>query len=227
MRDIELTPDNIYQVLWENDPNQFSVSPRNPDGSWANPDADILLDEQLKAGGHRNIDLAKRPLFHRVNEDKFFDDRRTYVLFIELLNNYTVRVLDPEFASEAEQKERDDFLEGILPTPPVRLALRYINEQFGLDLSPERFRAVSNAFGSRLYTNYSQGRPTEFASGLEHVFVGEGRYDGRGGMGNLGTISGYHSWVKFLFGRGEPTSQLHGLQIRPTGKNGPCRIRMW
>ncbi|MEQ8382059.1 MAG: hypothetical protein RH949_06785 [Coleofasciculus sp. A1-SPW-01] len=82
---LEINADTIYQLLWEHDENQFSVSPRNSSGDWENPNADILLDEQVKAAGQREIDLATHPLFHTVNEAKLFDKDRTYSSFIQLL----------------------------------------------------------------------------------------------------------------------------------------------
>ena len=52
-----------------------NLSPDNeammdPDGGWLDSDADILLDEQVRAFGRADLDLAKQPLFYRVNEDK-------------------------------------------------------------------------------------------------------------------------------------------------------------
>ncbi len=195
----ELTPDNIYQVLWENDENQFSVSPRNSEGEWENPDADILLDEQVKASGKRSIDLATRPLFHQVNEEKLLDSNRTYNSFIKLLDNYAIRYLDPEFTTEEEVAEQQHFLDLIINTKPIQIAREYINQQFGENISLAKFRQNLQRMWFEIYTNYYRGKSTEFCSGFEHVFVGEGKFDLHAGnkKENLGKISGYHSWVKF------------------------------
>jgi poly(U)-specific endoribonuclease len=54
---------NIYQQIWNSDRHKFSVSPRDNNGGWLNPDANILLDEQVKASGRQDLDLASKPLF--------------------------------------------------------------------------------------------------------------------------------------------------------------------
>ena len=49
-----------------------------------------------------------------------------------------------------------------------------------------------------LYTNYFGDRAIKDASGFEHIFVGEGKYDYVSTANQItGEISGYHSWLKF------------------------------
>ena len=115
--------DDIYQRIWDNDENQFSVSGRKNSGEWEDETADILLDEQVRAAGKRQIDLATRPLFHRVNEEKLFDDSRTYNSFINLLDNYAVHFLAEELSDEQEEQEQQNFLNFILNTKPIQIAL--------------------------------------------------------------------------------------------------------
>ncbi|MDJ0696845.1 lamin tail domain-containing protein [Mastigocoleus sp. MO_188.B34] len=220
---VELTEDNIYQILWENDENQFSVSPRNRVGEWENPNADILLDEQVKASGSREIDLATRPLFYRVNEEKLFDENRTYVSFINLLDNYAIRSVDPEFTDEQEEAEQRQFISLILKTKPIQLALKYINQEFGENLSEQQFASKLSRIWFELYTNYFRGRSTEFASGFEHVFVGEGKYDTDAGNKEeaLGKVSGYHSWVKFYLDEQNQRVNYLGYKYDLQGQEGP------
>lgn len=189
----------IYQLIWENDEHQFSVCARNNRGGWDNEDADILLDEQVKAAEKREIDLATRPLFHRVNENKLFDKNRNYVSFINLLDNYAIRSTDKEFTTEEEVAEQQEFLSLIIHTQPMQIARKYINQEFGENLSNTRFRQKLYRLWFKLYTNYYQGKSTNFCSGFEHVFVGEGTYNihTRKKKETIGKISGYHSWVKF------------------------------
>ena len=223
LESIELTKDNIYQIIWENDENQFSVSPRNSNGEWENPNADILLDEQVKANGSREIDLATRPLFYRVNEEKLFDTNRTYVSFISLFDNYAIRSVDPEFTSEQEEEEQREFLSLIMKTKPIQLALRYINQEFGENLSEQQFFSKLSRIWFELYTNYYKGKSTKFASGFEHVFVGEGKFDTHDGdrRETLGKVSGYHSWVKFYLDEQNHRVNYLGYKYDLKGEQGP------
>ncbi len=60
------------------------------------------------------------------------------------------------------------------------------------------FRAALRRIWFELYTNYYGGRTTRWASGFEHVFVGEGKYDPHPGRHErFGEVGGYHSWIKF------------------------------
>ncbi|MGD1874705.1 MAG: lamin tail domain-containing protein [Mastigocoleus sp.] len=223
LQSVKLTKDNIYQTLWENDDNQFSVSPRNQNGEWENSNADILLDEQVKADGNREIDLATKPLFYKVNEEKLFDENRTYVSFINLLNNYAIRSVDPEFTDEEEEAEQREFISLIMKTKPIGLALRYINQEFGENLSEQQFSSKLQRIWFELYTNYYNGRSTEFASGFEHVFVGEGKFDTHEGEqeATLGKVSGYHSWVKFYLDEQNQRVNYLGYKYDLEGKEGP------
>ncbi|MFP5271765.1 lamin tail domain-containing protein [Coleofasciculus sp.] len=219
---VDITEDNIYQLIWESDENQFSVSPRNRSGEWENPDADILLDEQVKAAGKREIDLATHPLFHKVNEAKLFDDNRTYNNFIQLLDNYAVRSADPELSVEEEVQEQQAFLAEIVKTKPMQLARTYINQNLGEDLSEEQFRMKLQQIWFELYTNHYNGKSTNFASGFEHVFVGEGKFDIHSGSKkeNFGEISGYHSWVKFYLDEKNQRVNYLGYKYDLKGEDG-------
>ncbi|EGJ32594.1 MULTISPECIES: lamin tail domain-containing protein [Moorena] len=214
---------NIYQQIWESDENQFSVSTRTSSGEWEDETADILLDEQVKASGQREIDLATRPLFYKVNEDKLFDETRTYSSFIKLLDNYAIRSLDPEFTPEEEEHEQLDFISLILSTKPIQLARNYINEELGENLSEQQFRIKLQRIWFEHYTNYYKGKSTHFASGFEHVFVGEGKYNIRSGdkRETLGTISGYHSWVKFYLDEKNQRVNFLGYKYDLRGNEGP------
>ncbi len=213
---------NIYQQIWESDENQFSVSTRTSSGEWEDETADILLDEQVKASGQREIDLATRPLFYKVNEDKL-DKTPTYSSFIKLLDNYAIRSLDPEFTPEEEEHEQLDFISLILSTKPIQLARKYINEELGETLSEQQFRHKLQRIWFELYTNYFKGKSTHFASGFEHVFVGEGKYNIRSGdkRETLGTISGYHSWVKFYLDEKNQRVNFLGYKYDLRGNQGP------
>nr|WP_269208407.1 hypothetical protein [Richelia intracellularis] len=160
--------------MWDNDENGFSVSPCSDKGRSEDKNADILLDEQVKANGRREIDLATPPLFHRVNKIKLFNTNATYVSFINLLDNYTVCSLDPEFTNQEEAAEQHKFLSLILQTKPIQITLKYINDVFGENLSDKQFYQKLYSLWFELYTNYYKGKSVDYCSGFEHVFVGEG-----------------------------------------------------
>ncbi len=214
--------ENIYQRIWDNDENQFSVSGRKKSGEWENETADILLDEQVRASGKRQIDLAPKPLFHRVNEEKLFDQSRTYNSFINLLDNYAIHFLSEELTDEIEEQEQQDFLNLILKTQPIQIALEYINQTLGESLSESQFLRQLKRIWFELYTNHYKGKSTHFCSGFEHVFVGEAKYNARfeSKQENLGEISGYHSWVKFYLDEKNQRVNFLGYKYDLNGEIG-------
>ncbi|UFP93753.1 lamin tail domain-containing protein [Gloeobacter morelensis MG652769] len=194
----------IYQKLWDSDENRFTVTQRNEAGEWADPQAEVFLDAQVRASGKRSLDLAAGPLFAKVEEAKL--RLPTYGAFIALLDNYVTTARAAESYDAGEEEEIQNYLETIRETAPVRLAREYINGDLGRNLSEAQFMAALRRIWFELFTNYFQGKSQEYCSGFEHVFVGEAKYDTRfGGAENLGEISGYHNWIKFFldekFGR--------------------------
>ena len=216
---------DIYQKIWHGDLHRFSVSARHDSGEWENEDADILLDEQVRSSGDRSIDLAARPLFHKVNEEKF--KLPTYASFIRLLDNYRVSTRNPEIITAAEAAEINEFLEAILETEPMAIAFDYIARDLKIKLSAKEFRESLQRIWFQTYTNYYEGRPTYSASGFEHIFVGEGRYDRRlAGEENLGQISGYHSWIKFYLDEKDNRVNFWGHRYNSWGKDGAKNPRI-
>ena len=58
---VDLTEENVFQRIWDGDENQLSVSRRTKTGEWENPEADILLDEQVKASGRSGYRFGYAP----------------------------------------------------------------------------------------------------------------------------------------------------------------------
>ena len=188
---------DIYQQIWNSDRHKLLVSPRDRDGSWLDPEADILLDEQVKAFGRHDLDLARKPLFYRVNEAKLYAIP-TYVSLIKLFDNYQFDNRQSEVVTKAEASEIESFLDDICQTEPLEIARKYINRQLNFKLNAEGFRKQLRSIWFDLYTNYFGDRAIADASGFEHIFVGEGKYDyPPTGDRIIGAISGYHSWIKF------------------------------
>ena len=223
-RPVDLTKDNVFQRIWDSDENQLSVSRRTKTGEWKDPEADILLDEQVRASGERAIDLAMRPLFHKVNESKLFDPNRTYVSFMKLLDNYAIRTIDSEFTTE-EEAEQQYFLSQILQTRPMQIARNYINQTLGENLSEAQFRQVLHRLWFELYTNRGT---IDFCSGFEHVFVGEGKYKLRQDNKReiFGDVSGYHSWVKFYLDEKNKRVNFYGYNYDSQGPMNPNMVTL-
>ena len=224
-RSADLTKDDVFQRIWDSDENQLSVSRRTKTGEWEDPEADILLDEQVKASGERAIDLATRPLFHKVNESKLFDPNRTYASFMELLDNYAIRTVDSEFTTEEEETEQQYFLSQILQTRPMQIARNYINQTLGENLSEAQFYQVLHRLWFELYTNRGT---IDFCSGFEHVFVGEGKYqlqqDNKREI--FGDVSGYHSWVKFYLDEKNERVNFRGYNYDSQGTTNPNMVTL-
>ncbi|MEL6578132.1 MAG: endoribonuclease [Cyanobacteria bacterium J06621_12] len=189
---------NIYQRIWNSDRHKFLVSPRGDDGGWLDPDADILLDEQVGAFGRADLDLARHPLFYRVNQDKLHSIA-TYQSLIALLDNYRFDNQKSEIVTRAEKAENEQFIDDICQTEVMEIARTYLEQQLQVDFSAATFAAQLQSIWFDLYTNYFGDLPTRDSSAFEHIFVGEGKYDYSAIADRKihGGISGYHSWIKF------------------------------
>lgn len=188
---------DIYQQIWNSDHHKLLVSPRNCDGNWCNPEADILLDEQLQASGRKDLDLAKKPLFYHVNDTKL-NSIPTFVSCIKLLDNYKFDNQQAEIITRAEKAEVAQFITDICQTKPMEIARAYIKNRLDFQFDSTRFRQQVKSIWFDLYTNYFGDQAIKDASGFEHIFVGEGKYDYLSAVNQIsGAISGYHSWLKF------------------------------
>lgn len=187
----------IYEELWDLDQahDGCRVAARTAEDTWIPDDADIKLDLQGCASGKRHVDLATRPLFAYV--DPAVLRRPTYAALLALLDNYILDPYTPESETPDEEREIHDFLRIVAQTPVMQRALVYIREELGHPLSEASLQEHLRDLWFQTYTNHYDRRVLTDASGFEHVFVGEGRYDPRRGAEALGEISGYHSWIKF------------------------------
>lgn len=210
---------SIYKKLWDNDENRFSVSRKTSSGDYTNPKADILLDEQVRANGKRQIDLAQFPLFEKVNRSKLNSDiNRGY---ISLLNNYLVNYRYEEEVTDYEIQEGMDFLSKIKDTNVVKTCIQYLKNDLNIDIE-SKFESELFEIWFRTYTNWFKGRSTHYASGFEHVFVGEGKYNPKhGGASSLGTISGYHNWIKFHLDESTGRVNFMGYNYGLNNNEGP------
>ncbi len=179
----------IYQTLWDLDleNNGCTVSLKNKEGNWINPNADILIDPQDRARG--STDQAPDNLFFKVNENKL--EANTYQTCIKLFDNYVAKREEPEDMlnfNTIEDGEIEDFLKTILDTEVMKAALSYINS-LGNNLDENSLTDELKRLWFEIYTNFFGGNALSFCSGFEHIFVGE--------EGSRNSIGGYHNWIKF------------------------------
>ena len=211
--------DNIYQQLWNSDRHKFLVSPKDGDGAWLDPNADILLDEQVKAFGRKDLDLAKRPLFHLVNRNKFAANP-TYLSLIKLFDNYRFDNQKSEIVTKTEKAEIDRFIDDVCQTETLKLAYDYLRQQLKLDFSPPTFKEELKRLWFSLYTNYFGALPIHDSSAFEHIFVGEGKYDRSYPDKIYGAVSGYHSWIKFYLDEQQQKANYLGHNYTIEGNLG-------
>lgn len=179
---------DIYEAIWNSRGSHVSVSRRGSDGTWLDPQADVLLDEGAKAQSVTSAAALERPLFARVNESLF--DQASFATFITLLDNYTAREGRPERSPDdpGVAPEIDAFLDAIMDTPPMELAFEHVQQTLDPALTRMAFRTQVRTIWFEPYTNRYQ-REEPFCVGFEHVFVGEEEDSDK--------VGGYHSWVKY------------------------------
>ncbi|MDI3289880.1 lamin tail domain-containing protein [Polyangium sp. 15x6] len=219
----------IYEELWDLDQAHEGcrVAARTAEDTWIPEDAHVKLDLQGCASGKRHIDLATRPLFAYV--DPTVLQRPTYAAFVTLLDNYIPDPYAPEIETPEEGREIHDFLRTIAQTPVMQRALVYIREELGHALSEASLQEHLRDLWFRTYTNHYGGRVLSDASGFEHVFVGEGRYDPRRDAQALGELSGYHSWIKFYLDESHRRVNYLGYQCgvrHPDPRSAPSSVTL-
>jgi len=204
----------IYDQIWLADTNRFSLSVRDAEGNWIDPNADILLDHQIKAAGDPWSDLAIHPLFSKVKEARFAEP--TYAAMIQMFDNYLVNYRDPEDFTEQEKAEIANFLNLMQDTQPMKLAYDYVTNGLGKPISKDEFLLDVEKVWFEPFINYYGGDVVYYCSGFEHVFVGEGKFNLRGGPG-WGEVSGYHNWVKFYLDESKGRVNFLGTQYKLPG----------
>lgn len=217
----------IYNRIWNADENGFVVTSIGADGMPVNSNADIVLNEQIRASGRRAVDLATQPLFNFVKETKFEKD--TYQHFINLLDNYALNTREREEVTEQERQEEVAFLSACMATEPMKLAFEHVTTQLGFNLSEDEFLTETRNMWFEIFTNYYNGNSTHYCSGFEHVFVGEGKYSPRTGASSTkGEISGYHSWIKFYLDEKYNRVNYLGYKydLGGAGPDQPCVVTL-
>jgi len=218
---------NIYQELWDLDikpeNNGCTVTSRDSDGQWLDPNADIKLDEQKELSS-KSADNAPNPLIAEFNKAKL--DGGTYPAFKALMNNYVFNARQSEDLlgdNIVEDEEIETFLDEIENTAVIKLAFDYINNDLDTNIDAAEFRKTVKRLWFDIYTNYYQGNPIPFCSGFEHTVVGESKSN----PSSKG-IGGYHSWTKYLYDQKSERVNFNGFnydnkfnRLSPEGASVP------
>lgn len=185
-----ITAVSIYQEIWDADQQQNGIPAIRQSDLQSARDSTTgfaIVDETASGTDARVISEVVIP-----------DDKRaTYDLCARLFDNYT---LDPgirdDITSEKSIEERE-FIRAIIPTKPLQLAKEFIAR----DLDQE-FTDIDLALAIEK-TWFLQGKSGgKFASGFEHVFVGEQKSKGDQPDDVAVELGGYHFWYKYYLDDG-------------------------
>ena len=175
---------DIYQQIWDADQATNGLPALRQGETGSDAVGFVVVDER---------DAAVTP-DHRVIADVQLPvaKQETYRLCERLFNNYT---LDPgirEFVTEEETQEEMDFIEAIVPLPPLQVAKAFMESDSGLSISNTMLAAMIKE------TWFLQGKAgSKHASGFEHVFVGEQKPTGDKPDDTAVDLGGYHFWYKY------------------------------
>ena len=187
---------DIYETIWQHPTSHVTVSRRGADGKFMDENADILLNEVTTHGGNCiGEDRAASPLFDHVNAGLF--TQPTFQTFVALLDNYTAAEGQAEalLSDPLHGAEVDAFVDAVLPTPPMQLALAYVREQLRPGISDGDFRDLVRRIWFEPFTNHYSGADP-FCVGFEHIFVGEDSSQPNSPPRCEDSVGGYHSWIK-------------------------------
>ncbi|XP_034744008.1 poly(U)-specific endoribonuclease-C-like [Etheostoma cragini] len=173
----ELT--DVLNQLWRLDTNRLR------------PGTDYIISLQGRAGyvaqgSSYARDKASAPLFTYVNEDKL-KSIKTYLHFMNLLDNYEMSTGVSETVTSEEHKENKLFIDSIMETDVMKCAHKYLVRKGQSQSDPEQFKKQLYDIWFRLYHRDRSG--SEDSCGFEHVFVGETKFDRE--------IMGLHNWIQF------------------------------
>lgn len=187
---------SIYQEIWDADQQENGIP------ALRKKDQLQFKDESI---GYAIVDEEVSGTDVRVISEVVIPDakRSTYELCARLFDNYT---LDPGLRDDItteESIEEREFIKAIIPTKPLQLAKEFIAR----DLDQE-FTDVDLAIAIEK-TWFFQGKAgSKFASGFEHVFVGEQKPTGDQRDDVAVSLGGYHFWYKYYLDDGGKIGDL-------------------
>ena len=177
----------IYQDIWDADQDTNGVRaicPHDvkPSSGYA------VVDEPTTAGEEHHV-IAEVVIPPEKNQ--------TYELCEKLFNNYTLDPAIREDVTFEETREEQNFIDAILPLPPIQVAKAFMESEQGSAISDSNLAAMIKE------TWFAQGMAgSKTASGFEHVFVGEQSAKGELPDTQAAKMGGYHYWHKYFLDDG-------------------------
>jgi len=212
---------DILNELWSLDEARSTVSGRRQgEGGrrpWINPNAEILIDQQVAAMRRTVADIARRPLFAHVAPEVLA--RNTNLALVRLFDVF--QPSDPTRATpkaegegynEREQGAIDMFLEEVVRTPVMRCAFRHVAMLVGEDLSESDLNESWKDRLMKIWFRRHAGRPCVF----EHVFLGNQCQDSSGQP----IAGGLHCWLKFYLEEVRGTANYLGYVYNVNPEDG-------
>jgi hypothetical protein len=170
--------DNIFQKIWTADQQGNGIPALRPNEDKDSSRGYVVVDERATSVGSD----------HRVLAEVVIppSKRKTYELCERLFDNYALERIVREQITDTESQEELDFIDAILPTPPIEVARQFLESSLDLTLSQSLMAAMIK---ETWFTLGASGNQPD-ASGFEHVFVGEQ-------ASKSSEIGGYHFWYKY------------------------------
>lgn len=186
--------EDIFQEIWSADMSGNGVPALRPGEQKDEAIGYVIVDERsTEVGSDHNV-IAEVV----IPEEK----QTTYILCHNILDNYALERASTELIKPEETQEELDFIQAILPTQPIQVARRYMEQSLSLNISDEALASIIR----ETWFKYGTAGNQRDATGFEHVFVGEQAKD-------ASKIGGYHYWHKYYLDDGGRQFDLEDPQL--------------
>ncbi|MCP3870847.1 MAG: hypothetical protein GY703_22675 [Gammaproteobacteria bacterium] len=183
--------EDIYQRIWNVDMQGNGVPALRPNETQDPTEGFAVVDERSTQVGtdHRVLSAVDIP------ESKM----ATYRLCEAIFDNYALERAATELIRPDERQEELDFIDAILPTPPIQLARQHMEQVLGLMISDQTLAGMIR----ETWFTFGRAGSQRDATGFEHVFVGEQ-------SSKRSKVGGYHFWYKYYLDDGGRTISIDG-----------------
>lgn len=158
------------QKLWQLDENRLE------------PGRDYGINVQGGKKVYWEEDAAQQKLFLGVSKHVW--QKRTFVIFYNLLDNYERETGIKETVTAREKQETFDFLDAVMETKPMQYVHNYLVKK---GKAPDNVQEFKQFLLNMWFFFYRREGELD-SSGFEHVFVGEVE---------KGKVVGLHNWIQF------------------------------